>query len=163
MLFVLMQSTMGFAQENSIDVINLNKVIVEFEESIIEKDSTRFKKLFFDDKVAFVGIMSEETEMSIKKDYPEFEGISVSTCAKFIQQICETDKAQQEKFYNIRIDTDGSIASITFDYSYLSGDRMMQWGNEKWNLVKINKEWLITDVVFSIHFPDIEAFPYEDE
>lgn len=154
-------ATTCFAQENSVDVLNLQKVIVEFEESIKTKDSTRFHKLFFEDDVLFTGIMSKSTEMSIKKDYPEFQGIAVSNQKRFIKQICETEKKQAEKFYNISVDTDNTIASISFDYGFYSDEKLFQWGHEKWNLVKVENEWLITDVVFSIHFPDIEPFPFE--
>jgi len=31
----------------------------------------------------------KKTEKSIKKDYPEFEGIAVSNCRKFIADICK--------------------------------------------------------------------------
>jgi len=140
----------------------LNAVILEFEQSIKEKDSVRFQKLFFDKDVSFVGIMSHETEMSIKKGFPEFEGISVSNCTKFISEICQSKEEQTENFYDIVIQTDGSIATISFDYSFMSGERMIQWGHEKWNLVKTEDQWLITDVVFSIRFPDVEKFPYGD-
>lgn len=162
-VLIVLISTNCICQEKSVDKIKLNELIIEFEQSIVEKDSTRFKKLFFDEKVPFVGIMSKETEMSIKKNYPEFEGISVSNCRKFINDICKTEKKQVEKFYDIKIDTDGSIGSISFDYSFISGIKMIQWGNEKWNLVKINNKWLITNVIYSIHFPSIETFPYNEK
>lgn len=161
LFLILASSIVGFAQENLDDKIKLNKLILEFEESIITKDSIRFKKVFFDNKVAFIGIMSKKSEASIKKDYPEFVGTSVSNCDKFISQICQTDKRQKEIFYDILIKTDRSIASINFDYCFMSDDKMIQWGHEKWNVVKIENEWLITDVIYSIHFPDIEEFPYE--
>ncbi len=160
---IIFSSSVCFAQENALDRLKLNGVIVEFEESIIQKDSTRFKKLFFDDHVSFTGIMSKETEMSIKKDYPDFQGIAVSNSTKFITDICKTEKKQVEKFYNINIETDGTISSISFDYSYFSDAKMIQWGHEKWNLVYADEQWLITDVIYSIHFPDIEAFPYTDK
>ena len=44
----------------------------------------------------------------------------------FINQICNTKKDQKETFYDIKIDTDRSIASISFDYSFHSGDKMVQ-------------------------------------
>jgi len=153
----------AYCQERSMDMLKLQKVVSEFEQSIIQKDSVRFKKLFFHEKVAFVGIMSEATEMSIKKDYPEFQGIAVSNCSKFIREICTSDKQQTERFYKIQISANAPIASISFDYSFLSGNKMIQWGNEKWNLVYADNQWLITDVVYSIHFPHIEPFPYEEE
>lgn len=106
-------------------------------------------------------MMSRQTEMSIKKDYPDFEGIAVSNSNKFIKEICESDKAQKEKFYNISIETDGVIASINFDYTFHIGEKVIQWGNENWDLVKLNNQWLITDVIYSIRFPDIESFPHK--
>jgi hypothetical protein len=140
----------------------LNEVVEKFQSAIIEKDSIAFQKLFFHDKVPFVGIMSGLTELSIKKDYPGFQGIAVSNSRKFINEICRADKAQREQFYNTSIKTDGIIASVSFDYGYYSGEKMVQWGHENWNLVFVENEWLITDVVYSIHFPDIEPFPFID-
>ena len=163
LLLLLIMLNLGsvFGQESSPIKIELNQVIIEFEKSIEEKDSIRFGKLFFHEKVPFVGIMSEETEMSIKKNYPDFEGIAVSNSNKFISEICATEKEQKEKFYNIEIETDGVIASINFDYSFHSDNKIIQWGNEHWNLVYVDKKWLITDVIYSIRFPGIEEFPYD--
>jgi hypothetical protein len=151
-----------YGQENYQDKLDLNEIIKDFEKSIVKKDSTGFKKLFFTDEVPFVGRMSEKTEMSIKKGYPEFEGIAISTSNKFISDICETEKKEEEKFYNIKIETDGVIGSINFDYSFHSNTKMIQWGNENWNLVNVGGKWLITDVIYSIRFPSVEEFPYND-
>lgn len=161
LLLLVMNFGLLYSQESNEHKIILNEVIIEFETSIIEKDSARFKKLFFTEEVPFVGRMSEKTEMSIKKDYPEFEGIAVSNSNKFINEICATEKEQKETFYNIRIETDGVIATINFDYTFHSGKKMIQWGNENWNLVFVDKKWLITDVIYSIRFPDIEDFPFD--
>lgn len=151
------------AQESSASRIKLQQVIQEFQAAISEKDSMKFNKLFFQNEVPFVGIMSPKTEQSIKKNMSDFEGVSVSNSRKFIREICKTQKAQREDFYNINIYSDGMIASIMFDYSFTSGDKMFQWGNEKWNLVYDQGKWLITDVVYSIHFPGVEEFPYGPE
>ncbi len=161
LVIIILTPTFCFSQESSTDRIKLNEVIVEFKESINQKDSIRFKKLFFQDKVLFTGIMSKESEMSIKENYPEFEGIAVSDHVKFITDICNSEKKQEEKFYNINIETDRVISSISFDYSFYSDDKMIQWGHEKWNLVYADDLWLITDVKYSIRFPDIEEFPFE--
>jgi hypothetical protein len=104
--------------------------------------------------------MSKETEWSIKKDYAEFEGIAVSNHRKFIREICLSNKEQREEFYKVKTTSNQTIGSISFDYAYFSGDRMIQWGSEKWNLVKVGETWLIPDVIFSIRFPEVEAFPY---
>jgi|GEM_PF-1107444 len=140
--------------------LELNEIMQKFKTAIIEKDTLSFDKLFFDEEVSFVGIMSELTEASIKKDYPDFQGVSVSNSSKFIREVSTSANPQEERSYNPVIETDGIIASISFDYSFHSGGRLIQWGHEKWNLVLVENEWLITNVIFSIHFPDIEPFPF---
>jgi len=162
-LFFLILPFSIFAQESSASRIQLQQIIKDFQEAISEKDSVKFNKLFFQNEVPFVGIMSPKTEQSIKKNVPDFEGVSVSNSRKFIREICKSEKAQREDFYNIEIYSDGMIGSIMFDYSFTLGDKMIQWGNEKWNLVYDQGKWLITDVIYSIHFPGVEEFPFGSE
>lgn len=138
---------------------SLQKVILSFQEAIIKKDSTSLKSLFFDDKVPFVGIMSPQTEQSIKKNYPDFEGIAVSNSSKFISEICSSPKNQEEKFFNVNIQSDSLLAFISFDYSFWSNGTVIQWGNEHWSLVFAENRWFITGVNYSIRFPKVEKIP----
>ncbi len=141
----------------------IHTVVQTFQDAIAQKDSTLFRTLFFHDTVPFVGMMSELTEWSIKKDYPDFQGLATSTSDRFISEICASPKKHREDFFNVQIHFDGVIADVTFDYAFYSEASMMQWGSEKWNLVFVDNQWLITDVIYSIRFPDIEAFPFKDK
>lgn len=156
----LLSPKAGHAQLSTADSVLIQQLITDFQTAIVEKDSLRFNKLFFSPTVSFVGIMSKETEGSIQKDYPEFQGVAVSNQRKFIREICVSDKPQREAFYEVETASDGVIANVAFDYAFYSGARMMQWGHEKWNLVKEGNTWLITDVVYTIRFPVVEPFPY---
>lgn len=159
-LFLLISELLA-AQISETDSLAMTKVITDFKEAIAQKDSIRFDCLFFSETVNFTGIMSKETEWSIKKDYPDFQGISVSNHKNFIHDICKTPKKQEERIYNVILVCDVVIGSISFDYAFFSDGKVFQWGKEKWNLAKDGENWLITDVVFSIHFPDIEPLPFE--
>lgn len=150
----------GKSQASAADSLLLQQLISAFQDAIVEKDSLAFHQLFFSPSVSFVGIMSPQTEWSIKKDHPEFQGVAVSTQRRFIAEICRSPKAQREDFFNLAMATDGMIGTIVFDYGFYAGPRLMQWGNERWQLVKEDGRWLITDVVYSIRFPDIEPFPF---
>lgn len=158
--FLLLVSNTVLAQLNEKDSLQFVYIINSFQKAIAEKDSTSFKRLFFHDKVAFTGIMSQATENSIKQDYPEFEGVAVSESSRFIREICLSKKAHRETFYNVRMTGDGNIAQISFDYAYYSSDKLIQWGHEMWQLARDGKRWLITDVTYSIRFPKVEAFPF---
>lgn len=158
-LFVMPQVLI--AQIAKSDSIALSNVISDFKESITQKDTIRFNSLFFSESVDFTGIMSKKTEWSIKKDFSDFQGVTVSNHKNFINDICKTPKKQEEKFYNIVLASDGAVGAISFDFAFYSDEKMFQWGREKWNLAKDGEKWLITDVVFSIHFPNVEPFPFK--
>lgn len=149
--------------QSSADSLQIHNVIKHFQEAIASKDSTSFHELFFSSIVPFTGIMSEATEASIKKDYPEFQGIAVSDQRRFIRDICLSDRRDREFITNEHIEVQGNISSVMFDYAYYSNDRLIQWGHEKWNLVKAEGSWFITDVIYSIRFPDIETCTYCDQ
>lgn len=138
----------------------LSDLVSNFQAAIEAKDSVRFKALFFHDKVPFIGIMSKPTEWSIKKDNPRFEGIAVSNCSRFIREVCTTDKSQAESVHDLRIGTDGVVATVAFDYGFTTDGKLTQWGHEAWSVVMVDGAWSITDVVYSIRFPAIEPFPY---
>lgn len=158
--FLLCLPIVGNTQISKSDSIAFVNVLNDFKASIIKKDSVLFHSLFFNESVDFTGIMSKKTEASIKKNYPEFQGISVSNYKSFISDICKSPKKLEEEFYNLVLASDGAIGSISFDYAFYSEGKMIQWGNEKWNLARDGEKWLITDVLFSIHFPGVEPFPF---
>ena len=39
----------------------------------------------------------------------------------------------EETFSNVRIDSDGDVAAVSFDYSFLSNDQPTNWGKECWH------------------------------
>jgi hypothetical protein len=149
------------AQQSDSTEQQLLSVLRNFTMSITEKDSSKFMALFFERDVAFTGIMTRETEWSIKKDYPEFQGLAVSTAQKFIREICASPTYQIEKVWDLNIQHVGPVAHIEFDYSFHSDGEVIQWGHERWNLVFAEGKWLITDVIYSIRFPDIEPVPQQ--
>lgn len=67
--------------------------------------------------------------------------------------------SKEEKFYNVNIDTDGFIASVTFDFSFWAAGKKGLWGKESWGLVKINKQWKIASVIFSMELENIVPEP----
>ncbi|REC62886.1 hypothetical protein DRF65_08680 [Chryseobacterium pennae] len=62
----------------------------------------------------------------------------------------------------MNIDTDGSIASVAFNFSFWAGGKKGLWGKESWGLVKIKNEWKITSVIFSMENENISPEPQKE-
>ncbi|SHH26492.1 nuclear transport factor 2 family protein [Flavobacterium johnsoniae] len=138
------------AQQTSKDKEEIHQLLNSFMQSIVKKDSITFNSLFFKGNVNWIGVIKEKSQAKTIEDNPSIvKNYFTSTYTSFIQSILR-DKKSEEKFENIVIQNDDAIASVTFDYSFWSEDSMTNWGNEYWQLVKINGQWKISSVLFSI-------------
>jgi hypothetical protein len=138
------------AQQTSKDKQEIHQLLNSFMQSIIKKDSVTFNSLFFEGNVNWIGVIKEKSQAKTIEDNPSIvKNYFTSTYTSFIQSILR-DKKSEERFENIVIQNDDAIASVTFDYSFWSEDSMTNWGNEYWQLVKINGKWKISSVLFSI-------------
>lgn len=63
------------------------------------------------------------------------------------QSVADTSaKATAEKMSNLRIHTDGTVASLEYDYEIPQG-----YGHTFWTLVDTKDAWKITSIVYSIN------------
>ena len=75
-----------------------------------------------------------------------------------MQFIATTKEPIEEKFYNIKITQDGHVAWVMFDFEFLSGGKVENYGVETWQMVKaIDDKWKIFSVVWSSRGAVIEA------
>ncbi|HEY0488206.1 MAG TPA: nuclear transport factor 2 family protein [Telluria sp.] len=132
----------------------IEKVVENFRTAIVNKDEDGFLKLFLKEDITWTGVM---TDASIARLYanrpnpamkPPRKTMNMSP-RKFINMIA-ADKAEiDETISNVRIDSDGDVAQVWFDYSFLNGDYKENWGKESWQMVRTEDGWKIAAVVWS--------------
>jgi hypothetical protein len=70
-----------------------------------------------------------------------------------IDSVVASKVTEEERFTNLRVDTDGEVASASFDYEYLAGGKQTNWGRELWLLVRTEQGWKIYSVIYTIRDP----------
>lgn len=138
------------------DKKEIQKIMKTFMDCLIKKDSTLFYSLFHSEPIVWVGVFRDKTQESRLKNDNTKKNYFSSTYQRFYRSISNAG-ADEEKFYNIDIHEDGSIASVTFDYSFWENKRKVNWGKESWALVKAAGLWKITSVIFSLEFEDVKS------
>lgn len=141
------------------DKIELQNVLDTFMSSLKTKDSTRLYSLFYEGQVTWVGVYKDKTQQKRLENNPNAQNYKTADYKTWFRSTTK-GSIKEEKFYNVNIDTDGSIASVTFDFSFWAGGKKGLWGKESWGLVKIDDEWKITSVIFSMEQENI--FPEPD-
>lgn len=138
----------------------INLILTEFMKCIETKDSIKMYSLFHKGPVTWVGVYKEATQKELQKRDKTAKNYEVSDYKTWFRKMA-TAPIRREDFHNIQILEDGSIASVTFDYSFWRDNEKRNWGKEFWHLIKENDEWKIASVIFSIELetykPEFEA------
>lgn len=131
----------------------IRSVIEAFRASIVEKDKARFVALFVPGPVTWQSVDSDEALERRRKTQPQASKTRFdpdSTHLSFIDNIVNDPKRVEETFDRIRIDSDGDIASVAFDYRFIAGGVESHHGQESWQLLRTDQGWRIASVVWSM-------------
>jgi len=136
-------------------------VVDAFRTAIIDKDKDKFMQLFLREETTWITSVTERSRdltMARNPDKPlrppktDIPG----TPRTFIENIAARSSRDEETFKNVRIDTDGEVAQVWFDYVFNSDGYAANWGKEAWQLVRTDAGWKIVSIIWSTEFnPDL--------
>lgn len=141
------------------DVAAIQDVVEKFRTSIIQRDKPTFTGLFFSEKperVTWQFVVDDARLARVQKTKPEARKarhLAEVNYLTFIDSIVSSEKSSEEVFSDIRIDTDGEVGSVDFDYQFLADGKQTNWGREKWHLLRTEAGWKIISVIWSVHDP----------
>lgn len=135
---------------------DIGKVIEDFRTAIIEKDKARFLGLFLKDSpVVWQDVVDDANLHERRKNKPDAKKLRVDLAdgpVSFIEGIVSESGRSEETFDNIRIETDGDVASVFFDYRFLSDGSETNRGKEAWHMVRGDDGWKIVSVIWSMNW-----------
>ena len=134
----------------------IQAVIESFRTSIIQRDRERFLSLFVQADVPWQSVVDDQSLAQIKLKRPEAIKARFkqeNNPVAFIDGIVKSKNTSEETFSNVKIDSDGEVAAVSFDYQFLSNGRPTNWGKECWLMVRTEQGWKITTVAYSVTLP----------
>jgi len=116
-IFLLLSNSI-IAQQFKKEKTEIEKVVQQFKESILQKDSAMLYSLFHKDPVVWTGVVKNRSQQKrLEKNLGNTKNFFSDTYKNFFRYIMEEGN-KEEKFDNIRIINDDVIASVTFEYSF---------------------------------------------
>lgn len=138
------------------DEPEIQLLIDQFRESIVEKDKGKFLATFLHNSVTWQAATSDKRHtLEIKSD-PEARKVSYDpsdTPESFIDGIVKSQANIEETFSGVEIDSDGTVASVAFNFEFLVDGQATNVGREYWLLVKTATGWKIAAVTWSRNTP----------
>jgi hypothetical protein len=135
----------------------IQKVLVTYMNCIVNKDSLTFCNLFAVDSVSFFGVNAPETYQGYIKKYPGARLLIKDNYKNFMHFVVSSKKKAEEKYSNVNIWNDNTIATLFFNYSFWLDNKETNWGIETWQLLFNGKEWKIMSALFSAN--DVSITP----
>lgn len=143
----------AFAENPAESRQKIEAVIKAFDKAITDKDKEGFMRLFLRENITWASVSTDRTlayyRARLKDPTEQIPKVMGATPRMFIGRIAADPEPGTEIFENVRIDTDGDIAHVWFDYSFMAGDYRSNWGKEAWHMVRTESGWKIASVIYS--------------
>ncbi|MEO6521887.1 MAG: hypothetical protein ABIN91_09435 [Mucilaginibacter sp.] len=155
-ILILITAQYSYAQQKTDNRKEIISIINNYSKSVIEKDSVAFYSLFNDGPVTWCAALKDRSQArefkkngikSVRRNYfsGSYEG--------FMRSLFRY-KSTEDKFDHIRIIEDGTVASVSMDYSFWADNKMTNWGGKYLLLIKREGKWKITSVIYSLELTD---------
>lgn len=152
-LGLLFSAQHALAQAPATDRQQIEGIVEAFRTAIVNKDSDSFMKLFLHENITWSGTVTDASLTRFQRkepDKPRPPKYFNSSPRSFIDSIVKRGTPQEETFDNVRIDSDGDVAQVWFDYSFINDGYKQNWGKESWQMVRTDDGWKIAAVVWSM-------------
>jgi hypothetical protein len=138
-------------KSNADDLTKIRRMLEEFRQDIIHKDGYAITKLMLNPNVLFHHTNTQEEIDSARKYNAQFDGIGPSQLDGFVKLLATSKDKLEEKFRNIEIRQDGPLGLVTFNYDFVINDKVHHSGLEVWQVCKIDGQWKILSVAWTIY------------
>ena len=140
----------GQETEFKSDLTKIRSMVEEFRQDIIHKDGYALSKLVLNPDVLFHHTNTQEEIDSARKYNAQFDGIGPSQLDGFAKLLVTSKDKLEERFRNIEIRQDGPLGLVTFNYDFVINDKVHHSGLEVWQVCKIDGQWKILSVAWTI-------------
>ncbi|MDQ0009575.1 ketosteroid isomerase-like protein [Luteibacter jiangsuensis] len=130
----------------------IEQVVTRFQASLKTHDRAALANLFLADSKAWWNVLGDESYRKVKAKHPEAARYKAGTWQEFADYVGGTKASIEERFHNVRIETDGSVASVYFDFEFVADGKVGNKGAETWQLIRTDDGWKIASMLYSSNF-----------
>ena len=127
----------------------IRAVTEAFRKAVIARDGAAISDLMLDSRATFNLIGTQDAIDENRKFDRHYTGLGASGFGAFSRFITASKVPVEERFRNLRIEQDGPLALVAFDYEFVADGKVENAGLEHWMLRKVDGRWKIFSVVWT--------------
>jgi hypothetical protein len=129
----------------------IRQLVQQFQTAIVAHDGKTLGSLFVQEGGSWLSVLDEPTYAAAKARNPAAQRLEPSTWREFSDFVTHSTRPIEERFYDVRVRTNGTVASVWFDFDFLVDGKVTNRGSETWQLVRTDEDWKIQAMLFSVH------------
>jgi ketosteroid isomerase-like protein len=137
------------ANKHEAQVAAIKQVMKQYHEAVVTHDGAALSALFLPDANIWLSVLTDGTYDREQAKGAKDPKVRASSYRDFAKVVSSTPKAFDPEHSNVVIHTDGTIASVYFDYVFNVDSKPENRGSETWQLVKAADGWRIAAIVYS--------------
>lgn len=122
--------------------------MAEYHQAVVAHDGARLASMFVD-KGSWFNVLSDTAYARARAKNPAASKVRPWSFQEFAKVVSSPRAALNPQHSDVRILTDGTIASVYFKYVFLIDGKPENQGSETWQLVKASDGWKIAAITYS--------------
>jgi len=131
------------------DVADIQHVMDAFHHAVATHDGDGVSRLFLDHGSTWATVLSDKAFAAARAKNPSAQKIRVSSYKDFATFVSSTKSNLDPHHTDVRITSDGAIASVYFHFDFVIDGKSENRGDETWQLVKTADGWRIVAIIYS--------------
>jgi hypothetical protein len=132
----------------------LQQLVDSFRQAILKKDGDAIRGMFLPGGSWF-RVLDRRSLTAVRVKKPETKQYTPGSYEEFAKFLGSTSAALEETFDKVRIETDGTVGTVWFDYRVIKDGKQTNHGMETWQVVRESDGWKISAMLFSVTLDDI--------
>jgi hypothetical protein len=130
------------------DTVDVQHVIDAYHEAVLTHDGSRLANLFLPQSL-WLNVLSDEAYARAKAKSPDAVKIRIGSYTDFAKLVSTSKASFNPTHTHLQQNSDGTIASVYFDFVFLVDGKEQNRGSETWVLVKGTDGWRIAAITYS--------------
>lgn len=127
----------------------IEQLMAAYHQAVASHDGARLSSMFIDNGSTWFNVLSDTAYARARAKDPAASKVRHSSFQWFANIVSTSHSTLDPEHSNVRILTDGTIASVYFNFTFLIDGKPENRGSETWQLLKTSDGWKIASIVYS--------------